>query len=97
MSEPKFGDYCLIEQKRHFSGNEMYIHKVINSNWNSNMWVDIPVQTPATETMHGESESVISCICCGVDETEVRRYRTEDLALTGDHMLVMKAVVRRIK
>lgn len=77
-TEFKFGDYAIIEQKRHGVPNEMFVHKVINQ-LRSNTWVDVPVQSPATETMHDEMEDVCLCICCGVDETEVRRYRVKDM------------------
>jgi hypothetical protein len=75
-----FGDYVEIEQKRYYRANEMYLHKVINT-LNSNSWVDVPVQTPETETLHEvkELEPVVSCICCGVQETEVRKYRIKDV------------------
>ncbi|HHX3084133.1 TPA: hypothetical protein ACU8I9_000948 [Klebsiella pneumoniae] len=77
-TEFKFGDYAIIEQKRHGSPNEMFVHKVIDQ-LRSNTWVDVPVQSPATETIHDEMEDVCLCICCGVDETEVRRYRVKDM------------------
>lgn len=76
--EFKFGDYAIIEQKRHGAPNEMFVHKVIDQ-LRSNTWVDVPVQSPATETIHDEMEDVCLCICCGVDETEVRRYRVKDM------------------
>jgi hypothetical protein len=72
-----FGDYCYIEQKRHGAPNEMYQHKVIGR-LRSNTWVDVPVQSPATETLHDKIVDVIACICCGVSEREVRRYRVSD-------------------
>ncbi len=77
-TEFKFGDYAIIEQKRHGAPNEMFVHKVIDQ-LRSNTWVDVPVQSPATETMHDEMEDVCLCICCGVDETEVRKYRVKDM------------------
>lgn len=76
-----FGDYCTIEQKRHVGKNEMYTHKVIGR-LNSNSWVDVPVQSPATETVHdtgGYLEDVVACVCCGVCEEDVRRYRVQDV------------------
>ncbi|MHB7003364.1 hypothetical protein ACYCHM_01605 [Klebsiella pneumoniae] len=76
--EFKFGDYAIIEQKRHGVPNEMFVHKVIGQ-LRSNSWVDVPVQSPATETLHDEMEDVCWCICCGVDETEVRAYRVKDM------------------
>lgn len=77
-TEFKFGDYAIIEQKRHGVPNEMFVHKVIDQ-LRSNTWVDVPVQSPATETMHDEMEDVCLCICCGIDETEVRKYRVKDM------------------
>ncbi|EOI2439039.1 hypothetical protein ACMGBB_001927 [Klebsiella pneumoniae] len=77
-TEFKFGDYAIIEQKRHGAPNEMFVHKVIDQ-LRSNTWVDVPVRSPATETIHDEMEDVCLCICCGVDETEVRRYRVKDM------------------
>ena len=73
-----FGDYCEIEQKRYGCDNEMYVHKVIN-NLRSNSDVDVPVQTPATEVWHDSIVPVVSCICCGVVEDKVRKYRIEDV------------------
>ncbi|MDR1902939.1 MAG: hypothetical protein LBQ88_11735 [Treponema sp.] len=75
-----FGDYVEIEQKRHGIKNEIYLHKVINTS-NSNSWVDVPVQAPATETLHKvkELEPVVSCICSGISETEVLKYRIKDV------------------
>ena len=77
-TEFKFGDYAIIEQKRHGVPNEMFVHKVIDQ-LRSNTWVDVPVQSPATETMHDEMEDICLCICCGVDQTKVRRYRVKDM------------------
>ena len=76
--EFKFGDYAIIEQKRHGVPNEMFVHKVVGQ-LRSNTWVDVPVRVPATETLHGEMEDICLCICCGIDETEVRRYRVKDM------------------
>ena len=73
-----FGDFALIEQKRHGVQNEMYEHKVINS-LESNSYVDVPVQSPATETLHDEIVRVIGCITCGVSERSVLCYRIKDV------------------
>lgn len=78
QTEFKFGDYAIIEQKRHGVPNEMFVHKVIDQ-LRSNTWVDVPERSPATETMHDKMEDVCLCICCGIDETEVRRYRVRDM------------------
>lgn len=81
MSKEKsldFGDYARIEQKRHGCENEMYLHKVI-TRLKSNSYVDVPVQSPATETRHDEIVEVISCICCGIQERDVRKYKATDV------------------
>lgn len=72
-----FGCRCTIEQKRHGVQNEHYTHKVIGE-LQSNSWVEVPVQTPRKEILHDEMFDVLLCICEGVDETEVRRYRRVD-------------------
>ena len=77
-NEFKFGDYAIIEQKRHGVPSEMFVHKVIGIR-RSNSWVDVPVQSPATETLHCGMEVVCLCICCGIDETKVRQYRVKDM------------------
>ncbi|WP_416060908.1 hypothetical protein [Raoultella ornithinolytica] len=77
-TEFKFGDYAIIEQKRHGVPSEMFVHKVIGIR-RSNSWVDVPVQSPATETLHLGMEVVCLCICCGIDETKVRQYRVKDM------------------
>lgn len=76
--EFEFGDYALIEQKRFGVQNEMFVHKVV-SQIISNTWVEVPVTVGKKEEIHDDSEPVCLCICCGVDETEVRRYRVKDM------------------
>jgi hypothetical protein len=78
MSDLDFGDYVVIEMKRHGVQNEQYLHKVIRK-FKTNSYVNVPVQSPAREELHGESEEVVSCICCGVDETLVLNYRVKDV------------------
>lgn len=73
-----FGDFVTIEMKRHGIPNEFFTHKVIRA-FESNTYVDVPVQCPATETIHGEVVPVVSCICCGVCEVDVRKYRLVDV------------------
>ncbi len=77
--ELDFGDYAMIEQKRFHADNEMFLHKVIRGGGKSNTYVDVPVQCPATETVHKEIVDVVLCVCCGVSETEVRKYRASDV------------------
>jgi hypothetical protein len=78
MSELKFGDYVSIEQKRFGVENEHFCHKVIGTS-QSNYWVDVPVRTPLVEEIHDTIEDVVSCICCGVVERDVRHYRLCDV------------------
>jgi len=80
MSDLDFGDFCLIEQHRYGCENEMYLHKVINR-LNSNSYVTVPVDSGKAGTKHimGEMTEVVSCICCGLQETEVRKYRVVDV------------------
>jgi L-lactate utilization protein LutB len=73
-----FGDYCTIEQKRYRSENEHYLHKVISAGI-SNTWVDVPVDGRAKEKRHDQMEDVVSCVVCGVCETEILRYRLSDV------------------
>ncbi len=81
MSGLVFGDYVEIEQKRYGVCNELYLHKVIGQ-FKSNTFVDVPVQSPRTETIHTkEFVQVVACICCGVDETKVLKYKVEDVHL----------------
>ena len=77
-NEIDFGDFAYIEQKRYGVDNERYLHKVIGG-LRSNTYVDVPVQTPATEIIHDDVVDVVACITCGVRETDVRKYRLEDI------------------
>ena len=78
MTKLDFGDYCTIEQERHFKANEMYAHKVIGT-FKSNFYVDVPVSWADKGSLHDETVEVVACICCGVRETEVLRYRVQDV------------------
>lgn len=75
----KFGDYVTIEQKRFGVENEHYHHKVIGVK-KSNTYVTVPVQN-RKEVNHGEVVDVVCCVCCGVDEREIFKYRVEDVVL----------------
>lgn len=79
MSKLKFGDFVIITQKRHGVANEEYLHKVVGT-LKSNLYVDVPVQSPALETIHAQSEEVVACICCGVSEREVKNYKISDVS-----------------
>lgn len=82
-SARNFGDYVSIEQKRHGTSNEMFGYKVIGT-LRSNTYVDIPVQIPAKETVHNNIVDVVACVCCGVSEREVLRYKTSDVKNNQD-------------
>ncbi len=75
-----FGDYCTIEQKRHSVPNEIYVHKVIGR-FESNSYVDVPVQSPRKETTHDKVVKIIACITCGVSEKNVLKYKLTDVKL----------------
>lgn len=74
----KFGDYVLIDMKRYGGSGEKYLHKVIKT-LKSNSYVKVPVQSPAREELTNSMEDVVSCICCGVDETVVLKYKISDV------------------
>lgn len=73
-----FGRYCRIEQLRFSAPNEMYLYKVIKS-LRSNCWCDVPYKTASKEVLHDSIEDCVLAICCGVDETEVLRFRAADV------------------
>ncbi len=73
-----FGSYVYIEQHNYGAKNDMFVHKVINV-LKSNTYVDVPVKLPRKETIHKDIVYVASCICCGVSERDVFRYRLEDI------------------
>lgn len=73
-----FGSYVKIEQKRYGETNEEYLYKVIGR-LKSNTYVDVPVQTPETETIHKDVVPVLNCICCGVCEKECFKFRESDV------------------
>lgn len=78
-SFPSFGDYALIEMKRHGVPNEIYTHKVVGT-YQSNTWVNVPIQSPPTAVIHkGEMEAVARVIVCGVSENKVYTVRVADI------------------
>jgi hypothetical protein len=77
-SELGFGDYVCIEQFRYGVPNEFWEYKVIGV-LRSNCWVDIPVKHTPTEVRHESMEDVICCICCGIDETKVVRFKLSEV------------------
>lgn len=83
MSGLDFGDYCEIEQKRFGVKNEMYFYKVIGRLC-SNAYVDVPVQGQAANVLHDEIVPVLTCICCGVCEETVLKFREQDCQPIND-------------
>ena len=75
---PEFGEYVTIEQKRYGGPNEMYKYKVVGD-LHSNTYVNVPVQSPEEEETHMDVKHVVACICCGVDETKVSKFKIEDV------------------
>lgn len=81
--EVDFGDYVEIEQFRYGAENEMYIYKVIKR-FQSNTYIDVPVKSPNDkECLHDDVVNVVSCVCCGVSETKVEKFRIEDVKPTN--------------
>ena len=74
-----FGDYVEIEQKRYGATNEMYMYKVINGGGRSNAYRSVPVDANKPDLEYGEMADVIYAICCGVMETEVEKFRVQDV------------------
>lgn len=73
-----FGRYCRIEQLRYGVPNEMFLYKVVAS-LRSNCWCEVPYKTASKEVWHDSSEDCVLAICCGIDETEVLRFRVADV------------------
>ena len=78
---PDFGDYCLIEQKRFNTDNEMFLYKVIAGNMKANYWTPVPVTNAIgrKDKEHGEICEVVKAIQCGVIEEKVQTFRLEDI------------------
>lgn len=73
-----FGRYCRIEQLRYGVPNEMFLYKVVAS-LRSNCWCEVPYKTASKEVRHDSIEDCVLAICCGIDETEVLRFRAADV------------------
>ena len=73
-----FGRYCRIEQLRYGVPNELFLYKVVAS-LRSNCWCEVPYKTASKEVRHDSIEDCILAICCGIDETEVLRFRAADV------------------
>ena len=80
----EFGDYISVEQKRYGCANEFYTHKVIG-NLKSNVWMDVPAITHEGMSQHGTMEEIVACVCQGVCEEEVIRYRIKDINSIKKH------------
>ena len=73
-----FGRYCRIEQLNYGVPNEMFLYKVVAS-LRSNCWCEVPYKTASKEVRHDSIEDCVLAICCGIDETEVLRFRVADI------------------
>lgn len=73
----RFGEYCMIEQKRFGVPNEMYCYKVIGSG-QANYYRPVPVMFDGLSNS-GPMCDVVKVICCGVDETRVETFRLCDV------------------
>lgn len=78
-----FGRYCRIEQLRYRVPNEMYLYKVVAS-LRSNCWCEVPYKTASKEVRHDSIEDCILAIRCGIDETEVLRFRVADVEFVSN-------------
>lgn len=87
----EFGCYVEIEQYRFHASNEFYQYKVIGRG-QSNTYVDVPCKSNTGEVIHNEVVDVVSCICMGVCETEVLKFRVSDVkqVLTNNHLSQLK-------
>jgi hypothetical protein len=74
----EFGDWCNIEQKRYGVPNELWRYKVVGG-LNTNHWVDVPVQSPATETRHETMEDVVEVLIDGIHDSRILRFRRCDV------------------
>jgi len=74
----KFGDYIIIEHKRYGDENARFVYKVIGC-LKSNSYVDIPVEGLEEEKLHSEIVEVVACICCGINERDVYRFKKSDV------------------
>lgn len=81
--EFEFGSYVEIEQFRYGAKNEVYIYKVIKQ-LHSNGYIDVPVKSPNDkEYLHDNIVDVVACICCGVSETKVEKFKIDDVKPTN--------------
>ena len=77
----RFGDYCIIEQKRYGVPNESFVYKVITRGV-SNHWRSVPVDACNTEVVSGGSmEECVLCLCCGISEEDnkLEKFRCKDV------------------
>lgn len=91
-----FGDYCTIEQFRYSPKNEYYLYKIIGR-LQSNTYVDVPVRADRKEVLHDKIIDVVRCICCGVSETEVLKFRVEDVLLPSASQWSTQSLRQRLE
>lgn len=91
-----FGMYCRIEQLRFGVPNEMYLYKVVAS-LRSNCWCEVPYKTASKEMLHDSIEDCVLAICCGIDETEVLRFRVSDVEFVPKPVCDRDALLEEVK
>ena len=80
-----FGDYVEIEQKRYSCENEFYLYKVIGT-LRSNAFVQVPVDAAVNGTKEITGDCifhVVNCVCVGVVENQVRKFKVSDVRKVG--------------
>lgn len=80
VEDLKFGDYCVIEQKRYGVDNEHYKYKVIGSG-RANYYRGVPVDSNDVSIKSGEVCGIVKAICCGVCEEKVETFRLQDISI----------------
>ena len=91
-----FGRYCRIEQLRFGAPNEMFLYKVVAS-LRSNCWCEVPYKTASKEIHHDSIEDCVLAICCGIDETEVLRFRVADVEFVPKPTIDRDALLEQAK
>ena len=76
-----FGWHCKIPYGHFYNKTqEIHVYKIVGVLGKSNTWCDIP-DTYQNETpkIHDTMEYVVNVIHCGIDETQVLRFRLKDI------------------
>jgi len=84
-----FGDYVTIEHRLYGDTPIKHIqYKVINSDMQSSYSIKVPIDhgpggTGKKEIPHGGIKELVYCIQCGLQETEVLRFKKDDVVYQG--------------